>query len=394
MFAIPMNDRRAQWQALGADVLEAVEQLAAWHATAEGAEQLESGAHSPVRRALTTIAGLLRVPHVVGCASALDALEIALRAVGIAPGDKVLVSSVGDLKAVRAIVRTGAIPVFVDVDRSGLIDLQAVEAALHKGPSIRHMLAVHAYGHALDLRRLERLRREYRLRLVEDASHAVRACSRGTPVATVGQANAAGFEPAASLSALREVGAVLTTDPELAQRARALAQLESETDDPRRDRQSALGLHSPLDSLHATILERAILPRVETWIARRRAIAERYLAELDHPRIQALPVPQGSDSVWSAFPIRVEAADHHEPDPRADLAAHLAQHGVASEPYCPRPLPELRALASVPFEVHGALTQARALCRHMLTLPIHPYMTDEHVSCVIATVDAWARPAA
>jgi len=381
MGPILMNDRHAQWEALGADVLEAVAQLA------------DSGAaaiHSPVERLQTALAGMLRVPYVIGCASALDALEIALRAVGISCGDKVLTSPLSDFIATAAIIRIGAVPVFVDVDSSGLIDLNASEAALHSDPSIRHMLPAHEYGHALDLQRLERLRREYRLSLVEDASRAARACWRGTPVATVGQASATGVSPAEQLWAMRDVGAVLTTDPELAHRARAFAMLGRTA----RDQHDSLGLHSPLDALHALILEHAIVPRMEAWIARRREIAERYLTELDHPQIEPLPIPADSDSVWSAFPIRVANATREYPDQRSDLIAHLEGYGVASELHCPVPIPEQRALSGVPFYVHGSLTHTRELCQQLLTLPIHPHMTDEQVTRVIATVNTWARPMA
>ncbi|MEY4576347.1 MAG: hypothetical protein RL701_1050, partial [Pseudomonadota bacterium] len=327
------------------------------------------------------LAGAIGVPHAIGCASGLDGLEIALRATGLKPGDRVITTPVSAFATTLAIVRAGGVPVFVDVDESGLLDLNVVAALLARDSGIRHLLPVHLYGHALDLRQLERLKREHQLWVIEDAAQALGARSYVSPVGSVGQISATSFYPTKNLGALGDAGAVLTTDPALAARARELRDYGQTA----KNRHDVIGMNSRLDELHAAILSRAMLPRWAAWNARRRVIADRYLRELQHTRVTPLPVPAGSESVWHLFPVRVP------PEQRSSLMAHLEAHGIQSGVHYPTPIHEQRALASIPFVVHGTLTRARALCQTELSLPVHPYMTDAQVSSVIAAVNAW-RP--
>jgi dTDP-3-amino-3,4,6-trideoxy-alpha-D-glucose transaminase len=365
-----MNDFRAQWADIGADAHAALSAVgeSGWYVLGARVTEFE--------RAL---AGAIGVPHIVGCGSGLDGLEIALRATGLAPGDRVITTPLSAFATTLAIVRAGGVPVFVDVDESGLLDLNAVAGLLARDAGIRHLLPVHLYGHALDLRRLERLKREHKLWVVEDVAQALGARSYVSPVGSVGQIAATSFYPTKNLGALGDAGAVLTSDPELAARARQLRDYGQTA----KYRHDVIGMNSRLDELHAAILSRALLPRWAEWSARRRTIADRYLQELQHPQVTPLPIPAGSESVWHLFPVRVPSKQ------RSGLMAHLEAHGIQSAVHYPTPIHEQRALASVPFVVHGSLERARALCQAELSLPIHPYMTDAQVSSVITAVNAW-----
>lgn len=365
-----MNDFRAQWADVSSDVLSAVQAVG------------ESGFYvlgEQVRAFEGALAKAAGVPHVIGCASGLDGLEIALRLTRWAAGTKVITTPLSAFATTLAIVRAGGVPVFVDVDESGLLDLDVVEALVARDPSVRHVLPVHLYGHALDLERLARMRGKLGLWIVEDLAQALCARFRGIAVGSVGQANATSFYPTKNLGAMGDGGAVLTSDLELVERAKALRDYGQTG----KYKHELIGLNSRLDEVHAAILARALLPRLARWTATRRAIAERYRRELAHPHVQPLPAPSGSESVWHLFPVRV-------PDGRRDsLIAHLKHEGILSAVHYPVAIPDQPALAGLPFECVGELPRARALCRQELSIPIHPYLTDAHVGRVIAAINAW-----
>jgi dTDP-3-amino-3,4,6-trideoxy-alpha-D-glucose transaminase len=319
--------------------------------------------------------------HVIGCASGLDAIEIALRALGIAPGQKVLTTPLSAFATALAVVRAGALPVFVDVDASGLIDLDLAEREFERDPDLRFFLPVHLYGQCLDLQRLEALQSRFGLRLVEDCAQAVCARSAGRVAGSVGQISATSFYPTKNLGALGDGGALFTSDDELARAARALRDYGQSA----KYVHDALGLNSRLDELQAAILTHAYLPRLSAWTDRRRAIAARYREDLQNPLVEVLPAPANSESVWHLFPVLVPAAQ------RGAFLNYLKSAGILGSVHYPELINEQKALANVPFEVRGELLQARAITQREVSLPIHPYLTDLEVARVIASVNAW-RP--
>jgi len=367
---IRTNDFRAQWAEIGAEAAAVFAEVGAsgWYILGREVEAFEAA-----------LATAWCLPHAVGVGNGLDALEIALRALELRPGDRVLTTPLSAFATTLAIVRAGGVPVFVDVDRCGLLDLDAAESALRGDPSIRCLLPVHLYGHALDLERLDRLRSEYGVRLVEDAAQAIGARWGGRPVGSAGELTATSFYPTKNLGALGDGGAVLTADAELAARARALRHY-GQSSTYVHDR---LGANSRLDELHAALLGRVLLPRLERWTARRRAIATHYLAELGHPEIE-LPEPaEGSESVWHLFPVVAPAGR------RDALREHLRRSGVESGVHYPRLAPEQRALEGVPHEVLGELRGARRFADGEVSLPIHPFLDDAEVGRVIEAVASW-----
>ena len=180
-----LNDFRAQWSAVGAEVLAAVDRVGAsgWYILGREVERFES--------ALASAWGL---PHAVGVGNGLDAIEIGLRCLGIRPGDKVLTTPLSAFATTLAVMRCGGVPVFVDTDASGLLDLDRCRNVLSRNPGIRFVVPVHLYGHCVDLESLEALREEFDLRIVEDCAQAIGARFRGRGVGTVGQVAAAGAD--------------------------------------------------------------------------------------------------------------------------------------------------------------------------------------------------------
>jgi dTDP-3-amino-3,4,6-trideoxy-alpha-D-glucose transaminase len=370
---IAMNDFSALWRSRGASVHEAVERVGAsgWYIL--GAE---------VARFEADLEAQWGVPHAIGCASGLDAIEIGLRTAGVRTGDRVLTTPLSAFATTLAILRCGASPVFVDTDALGLMDLDAAEAALAADPGIRCLLPVHLYGHALDLERLERLKNASGVRVVEDCAQAIGASWKGRHVGTVGEAAAVSFYPTKNLGCLGDGGAVLTRDPAIARQARVLRDYGQTA----KYTHTEVGLNSRLDELQAAILSRAFLPELAGWTARRRQIAAAYRERIANSRIVLPQVPAASQSVWHLFPVVV-------PRDRAGLIEHLGARGIATAIHYPRLIPHQDALAAAGehrFQIVGNLEHAAALARAELSIPLHPFLTDAHVDEVIDGVNSWA----
>jgi dTDP-3-amino-3,4,6-trideoxy-alpha-D-glucose transaminase len=368
--AIRMNDFKRQWAETGAEVVAAVSQVGAsgWYVLGEEVTVFEAALATGLERAF-----------VVGCASGLDAIEIGLRALGLRPGDRVLTTPLSAFATTLGIVRAGGVPVFVDVDRSGLLDLDLVEAALDEQPAPRFMVPVHLYGLALDLEGLAAIRARFGVRILEDAAQAIGACFAGRAVGSVGEICALSFYPTKNLGALGDGGAVATDDAAL----RAACQALRDYGQTEKYVHTVLGLNSRLDELHAAVLHRVFLPRLDRWTARRRAIARAYLEGIDSPLVRALPLESGSEPVWHLFPVRVNA------DRRDDFMAYLRRTGIESAVHYPRLICDQRALEGTAYELHGSLDRARAIAREEVSLPIHPYLDDAEVARVVDTVNAW-----
>lgn len=368
--SIPMNDFARQWSDTSADVLAAVAQVGAsgWYILGKQVATFE--------QALASFSGC---SHAIGCANGLDAIEIGLRALGLQPGQRVLTTPLSAFATTLAIVRAGGVPVFVDTDASGLLDLDLVERELVRDPYLRFLVPVHLYGHTLALGRLQTLKERFGLKLVEDMAQAIGARSGLHSVGSVGDISATSFYPTKNLGALGDGGAVLTGDPALAEACQTLRDYGQSA----KYVHSVLGLNSRLDELHAAILAGAFLPRLPAWTQRRCEIAERYRADIRHPLVTPLPVPAESGSVWHLFPTLVSGAG------RVALAAHLKRHGIGSAVHYPHLIPAQPALAGSVFEIRGELVCAQRLADGELSLPIHPYLTDGEVAHVIATVNGW-----
>jgi dTDP-3-amino-3,4,6-trideoxy-alpha-D-glucose transaminase len=367
---ILLNDFKRQWANTGESVLEAVRRVGAsgWYVLGREVVDFER-----------TLAGRLGRTHAIGCASGLDAIEIGLRACGVAPGSKVLTTPLSAFATTLAILRAGAVPAFVDVDEHGLLDLDLCRTALAKDPAIRAMVPVHLYGHALNLSALAELRDRFELTIVEDCAQAIGAVHSGQPVGSVGQAAALSFYPTKNLGALGDGGAVTTDDAGLAARCRSLRDYGQS----QRYLHDELGLNSRLDELHAAILGHAFLPKLEAWTARRREVAQAYLAGIHHPEVRLPALASPEASVWHLFPVCVPA---HR---RASFMEHTRAAGVLTAIHYPRLIPDQPALRGQSFEILSPLPRATALVAGEVSLPIHPFLTDDEVSRVVAAVCTW-----
>jgi dTDP-4-amino-4,6-dideoxygalactose transaminase len=358
---VEANDFARQWSEVRDDALKAVDRVGRSGWLILGAE---------VREFEIELAAWWGIPHAVGVASGLDALEIALRCTGVQSGDRVLTTPFTAFATTLAILRAGATPVWCDVDESGGLDLDRAIEAVRADRTIGAVVPVHLYGHPLDPNALTALT-ELGVAVVEDCAQSAGATRDSRPTGLVGRAAATSLYPTKNLGAMGDGGVVLTTNSELATRARRLRDYGQ----ARRYEHVEVGLNSRLDELHAAILRSALLPRLSAWIERRRQIADLYLSSLEDTPLRPM-VAQGGDSANHLFPVEVIGLDP------GDIAARLADAGISTGRHYPFVCADQPAAAGR-GEALDPLTTARRLSAAELSLPIHPYLTDENIESVI-----------
>ena len=341
-------------------------------------------------------AAVCGTPHVIGCNSGTDALILALRGLGIGPGDEVITASFSFFATAEAISAVGATPVFVDVDpHSYLIDLDRIEAAIT--PASKALMPVHLFGRPVNMERLCSLASRHGLRVIEDCAQASGAHWEGRPVGSWGDAGCFSFFPTKNLGAAGDGGAVSCRDPQLAQRVRELAVHGM----PRRYLHTSLGYNSRLDALQAAVLN-VKLPHLDRWVEARRGIAERYRSELADLEAIVLPSGDGSGHSWNQFVVRVPSCPGGKPacagacTPSPDspsyglpeaccrdwLQQQLREAGVNTIIYYPIPIHRQPAYASLGYRA-GSLPITERLCSEVLSLPIFPELSEAQQDAVI-----------
>jgi dTDP-4-amino-4,6-dideoxygalactose transaminase len=322
------------------------------------------------------VAAALGAPHAVGVSSGTDALVVALQALGVGPGDEVICPAYTFFATAGAITRAGARPVLVDVDPVTL-NVDPARVAARVGPRTKAVVPVHLFGRAADLTALAAAAGA--VPLVEDAAQAFGARHGGRAVGTVGALGCFSFFPTKNLGGCGDGGLVVTADAALAAAARALRVHGTRE----KNLHGRVGGNYRLDALHAALL-RVKLPRVGAALAARGAHAARYreiLAAVGADRL-ALPPEGGTEN---QFVVRAPGA-------RDALRAFLAERGVGTEIYYPRPLHLQPALAHLGHGV-GDFPQAEAAAWETLALPIFPELRPDEVAYAAAQVAAFfARP--
>jgi dTDP-4-amino-4,6-dideoxygalactose transaminase len=311
----------------------------------------------------------LGVAHCVGVGNGLDALHLTLRALGVGPGDEVIVPAHTFSATWLAVVHAGARPAPVDIDPLTFnLDPARVGGAINS--HTRAIVAVHLYGQPSDMDPLLEIARQHGLPVVEDASQAHGALYKGRHAGGLGVAATWSFYPSKNLGGVGDGGAVTTDDAALADRVRVLRNYGC----PERDRFEMAGFNSRLDELQAAVL-RLRLARLEEWNARRRALAARYQDALRGGRYGLPHVPSWAEVVWHQFVIR---------SPRRDLLRrHLAERGIATAIHYPVPPHQQPLFAEY---AHLALPHTVAAAREILSLPMGPHLSDAAVDHVIAAL--------
>lgn len=310
----------------------------------------------------------------IGVGSGTDALHIVLRAMGIGAGDEVITAVNSFAATAEAIALAGATPVFADVDPDTLlVDPGAVEAAITS--RTRAIIPVHLYGQCADMKRLHGIADAHGLRVIEDACQAHGASRDGLSAGASSDAGCFSFYPSKNLGALGDGGIVTTSDPEIAQRVRSL---RSHGEDPDRTHVD-VGWTSRLHGMQAAFL-RVKLPVLAEWNQRRREVAARYAEALSEIPGVLLPVTlPGAEHVFHLYCIRVAERDA--------VRARLAERGVQTGIHYKTPLHLEPAFAYLGGRL-GDFPVAEKATSEIVSLPMHPFVTDDEVNRVASALAA------
>jgi dTDP-4-amino-4,6-dideoxygalactose transaminase len=339
------------------------------------AEVLDGGRFiggEPVDRFEREFAAWVGADHAVGVATGTDAIELALRAVGVGAGDEVITVANTCVPTIAAIEATGAVPALVDADPDAkTIDPERVAAAV--GPRTRAIVPVHLYGRCADMDAILGIAAEHGLKVVEDAAQAHGATWRGRRAGTMGDAAAFSFYPTKNLGALGDGGAVVTNDGEVAAVARTLRSYGevSQYETVRR------GTNSRLDTLQAAILSVG-LRHVDAWTERRRAIAARYSEAAAEAGLPAADDPPDGRHAFHLYVLPV-------PD-RDSFRARLDAAGIQTLVHYPHAIHQHAPYREIART--GGLKVSESLAATVVSLPLYPELEDDEVELVCAALRA------
>jgi dTDP-3-amino-3,4,6-trideoxy-alpha-D-glucose transaminase len=358
--AVPFLDIGAATRELEAPVLESIERVvrSGWYIRGEETAAFER-----------EFAAFTGAKHAVGVGNGLDAIALALHALGIGPGDEVIVPSNTYIATWIAVAQAGARPVAVEpIAGQWNLDPARVEDAI--SPRTRALVPVHLFGQPADLDELLAVATQHELVVVEDAAQAHGARYHGRRIGAHGHAVAWSFYPGKNLGALGDGGAVTTDDPDVAARVRSLGNYGSS----RKYVNELLGANSRLDEIQSAVL-RVKLHHLDSWNARRRTTAERYAEELaDIPRLCLPDVAAGREHVWHVYVV-----DHPSRD---ELQKHLAADGIQTLVHYPIP-PHLSGAFAPLGLAEGTFPIAERAAQTHLSLPIGPQLSEDEVTRVI-----------
>ncbi len=311
--------------------------------------------------------GYLKIPHAVACANGTDALELALRALEIGPGDEVIVPALTWVSTAEVVRIVGAQVVFADVDASGLLDAGLMDNLVTS--RTKAVVPVHLYGKMVDMRRLMSWAKERDIWVVEDAAQALGAFQKGISAGCYGDIGCYSFYPTKNLGAMGEAGMVVTSEEKWSHQL----QLLRNHGQTQRDEHETVGRNSRIDTLQAAFLN-VKWPYFQSWQAKRKRLASIYMQELEH--VHGLRIPQGinqEDHNAHLFTVQCDKRDF--------LKTYLENKGIGTAIHYPRALPDTSAFWQV-----GDFPMARRICQTTLSLPLHPYLKEQEVSRVCAAI--------
>jgi dTDP-4-amino-4,6-dideoxygalactose transaminase len=323
--------------------------------------------------------------HAVGLASGTDALELSLIALGLGPGDEVVVPANTFIATAAAVVRAGATPRFADVGDDTLLMTSGTLAEAIT-PRTRAVIVVHLYGQVPDMTSLLDTARHAGIAVIEDAAQAHGAEWAGRRAGSFGEAACFSFYPAKNLGAFGDAGAVVTSRPELADQIRSLAN-HGRSHGSSHYEHDYIGTNSRLDALQAIVLS-GKLARLDAWTERRIVLASRYeellgSREFSDAGLRLTATSPLARHVYHLFVVRVAG--------REDVRAELAERGIQTGVHYPVPChqqPPLRRFAERPLPV------AERAAVEIVSLPMFPHMTDRQVDYVCESLAGALRATA
>ncbi|MBI4405537.1 MAG: DegT/DnrJ/EryC1/StrS family aminotransferase [Deltaproteobacteria bacterium] len=310
--------------------------------------------------------------HAIGVANGTDALVLALKVLGIGPGDEVLTAANSFLATAAAIALVGAKPVFADVEDDQGISPKAIEKAI--GPKTKALLPVHLTGRCCDLTPILKIATKHHLHVIEDAAQSVGASVDGIKAGGGGILGCFSLHPLKNLNACGDAGIITTNDDGLANRLRLLRNHGLKN----RDEVDFWGVNSRLDSLQAAILLTR-LPVLASTIEKRRALAKRYTDALS----KFVRCPSDSANRPHTYHVYVIQTQH-----RDELKDFLAARGIDTKIHYPIPIHLQKAAAYLEYHP-GSLPNTERQAKQILSLPINQYLSEEQLDWVIESVRAF-----
>ncbi len=317
--------------------------------------------------------------HVITCANGTDALQIALMALDLKPGDEVIVPAFTYVASAEVIGLLGLTPVMVDVDpKSFNVTAENIKAAITD--KTKAIIPVHLFGQSCDMEPIMQLAKEHNLYVIEDNAQAIGAVytfSDGTKkhTATIGHIGCTSFFPSKNLGCYGDGGAIFTNDDALAEKLRMIANHGQKV----KYHHSVIGCNSRLDTIQAVILS-AKLPHLDEYCHARKAAADYYSANLKD--VDGIEVPEeipSSTHVYHQYTLKVKNGK------RDELKEFLASKGIPAMIYYPLPLQQQEAFKSI-TRAAQSLDIAQELADSVLSLPIHTELTPEQQDVIIAAV--------
>ena len=363
---ILMNDFKAESDNLRDSMLKATQRV------------IESGLYvlgKEVKQFENQWAKSCGVSHAVGVGNGMDAIEIALRALEIGPGDEVITTPMSAFATVLAIYRAGAIPVLADIEpETALLSLESVKRCITK--KTKAILLVHLYGQLLNVKSWKKYCDSKRIYLIEDCAQSHLAKNEGQYAGSFGAAGAYSFYPTKNLSALGDAGMLITNNDKIALKATRLRNYGQSV----KYYHTELGLNSRLDEIHAAILiER--LKWLNKFTERRKIIAQTYHQGIFNLAVNLLKPPKSKDShVYHLFVVTCSERDL--------LQEHLLKKGVQALMHYPVPMHHQKPCLSISRDPKG-LSVSEKHAKNCLSLPCHPQMTDKDVQAVIKAVNSY-----
>lgn len=321
----------------------------------------------------------LGAAHVIPCANGTDALQIALMALGLKPGDEVITPSFTYIATTEVIALLGLTPVFVEVNpQTFCIEPAAIEAAIT--PRTRAIVPVHLYGQAADMNAIMELAQKYNLCVVEDNAQAIGsdyhlADGRVQKTGTIGHIGCTSFFPSKNLGCYGDGGALYTQDAELARKIKMIANHGQEV----KYVHDVVGCNSRLDAVQAAVL-RIKLRQLDNYIDARREVAAAY--DDAFARVPGVAIPfRAADSKHVFHQYTLKLTGHS----RDALQAHLQAVGIPSMIYYPIAAHRQKMFAAFDLQnLHLPLTET--LCEQVISLPIHTEMDEQQLHYIIENV--------
>jgi dTDP-4-amino-4,6-dideoxygalactose transaminase len=367
---IPLVDLKAQYRTIRDEVRAAIDDVL---------ESMQLTIGPNVKAFDQEFAAFCGAKHAIGVGSGTDALQLAIRALGISSGDEVITVSHTFFATVEAILYSGARPILVDVDeRTFNMDYAAAVQAIT--PRTKAIMPVHLYGRTADLKPLLSLAREKGLQIIEDACQAHGAVlDTGARAGASGRVSAFSFYCSKNLGAYGEAGSITTNDDALATELRSLREHGQST----RYYHPVVGYNARLDEIQAAIL-RIKLRKLPEWNARRIAIARHYNDRLQGSGVIVPEIPEGGRHVFHCYVVRVPGGK------RDDLRAFLSERGIGTGVHYPVPIHLQEASAFLGYR-QGDFPVTERLANEVVSLPMYPELTDTQVDTVAEAVAGFMR---